>query len=127
MSVEYLQRPREIMSNCQIVHNFLLVKCLIITYLVCPSLVKTNIACGLQINWRPVIWGFTLQFVIGILVLRWKPGYEAVQWLSDEIMKFIYYSLEGAAVVFGDPMLILHPYVFVVSIRRAYLLQRIHK
>ena len=124
MSVEYLQRPREIMSNCQIV---LLVKCLIITYLVCPSLVKMNIACGLQINWRPVIWGFTLQFVIGILVLRWKPGYDAVQWLSDEIMKFIYYSLEGAAVVFGDPMLMLHPYVFVVSIRRAYLLQRIHK
>ena len=74
-----------------------------------------NLTFFLQINWRPVVWGFTLQFVIGILVLRWKPGYDSVQWLSDEIMKFIYYSLEGAAVVFGDPMLMLHPYVFVVS------------
>ena len=76
----------------------------------------------LQVNWRPVVWGFTLQFVIGILVLRWKPGYDAVQWFSDEIMKFIYYSLEGASVVFGDPMLLLHPYVFVVStyIQRIY-------
>ncbi len=75
----------------------------------------TSVSVAFQVIWRPVLWGFTLQFVIGLLVLRWQAGYDAVSWASDQIMKFIYYSLEGAAVTFGDPFLILHAFVFVVS------------
>lgn len=66
-----------------------------------------------RINWRPVIWGFFLQFVMGVIVLRWKHGYNAVKWLSDRITQFINYSNEGAAAVFGDPFLLFHPFVFV--------------
>ena len=68
-----------------------------------------------QIRWRPVIVGFVLQFVMGVIVLRWKPGYDAIKFASDEITKFIGYSNEGAASVFGDPFFLLHPLVFVVS------------
>ena len=69
----------------------------------------------LQIMWRPVVVGFGLQILFGILVLRWKPGYDAIKWLSDQIMTFINYSLEGASIVFGDPTMLFHPFVFVVS------------
>ena len=61
------------------------------------------------------MWGYTLQFIFAILVLRWPPGYEAVRWLSMVVTRFINYALDGAAVVFGDPMLVLHPFAFMVS------------
>jgi pyrimidine nucleoside transport protein len=51
-----------------------------------------------------------------ILVLRWKYGYIAIKFLSDEIIKFIEYGFEGAATVFGDPFLVFHPFAFMVSI-----------
>jgi len=74
-----------------------------------------------HINWRPVVVGFFLQFVFGILVLRWKPGYEAVKWFSDEVMTFINYALEGAAIVFGDPTMLMHPFVFVIMPMLIYI------
>jgi pyrimidine nucleoside transport protein len=66
-----------------------------------------------KIIWRPVVWGFFLQFVLAILVLRWEYGYIAVKFLADEITKFIEFGYAGAAVVFGDPFLILHPFSFM--------------
>ena len=68
-----------------------------------------------QIKWRPVLWGLCLQLVLGIMVLRWKPGYDAVKFISEQLNKFLMYSLEGAAVVFGDPTLFLHPFIGIVS------------
>ena len=49
------------------------------------------------------------------MVLRTKPGYDAVKFISEELNKFLMYSLEGAAVVFGDPSLFLHPFIGIVS------------
>jgi len=66
-----------------------------------------------KVIWRPVLWGFILQFVLAIFVLRWKYGYIAVKFLSDEIIKFILFGFEGAAVVFGDPFLLFHPFAFM--------------
>jgi len=66
-----------------------------------------------KVIWRPVLWGFILQFLLAIFVLRWEYGYIAVKWLSDAIMTFIYFGFEGAAVVFGDPFLVFHPFAFM--------------
>jgi pyrimidine nucleoside transport protein len=66
-----------------------------------------------RVIWRPVLWGFILQFVLAIFVLRWKYGYIAVKFLSDEIITFIEFGFEGAAVVFGDPFLLFHPFAFM--------------
>jgi len=74
-----------------------------------------------RIMWRPVVVGFALQFLFGVLVLRWKPGYDAIKWFSDEIMTFINYALEGAAIVFGDPTMLLHPFVFVIMPMLIYI------
>ena len=73
-----------------------------------------------QVNWRPVIWGFALQFAMALFVLRFKPGFDAVKWVSEQITTFINYSMEGASMVFGDPFLFLHPFAFVVSATSFY-------
>ena len=74
-----------------------------------------------KIKWRPVLWGLCLQLVLGIMVLRWKPGYDAVKFISEQLNKFLMYSLEGAAVVFGDPTLFLHPFIGIVSFHNSNL------
>ncbi len=60
------------------------------------------------------MWGLCMQLVVAVLVLRWKPGYDAMKFASDQLNTFLLYSLEGAAVVFGDPFLFLHPFVGIV-------------
>ena len=62
-----------------------------------------------------MLWGLGLQLFLGILVLRWKPGYTAVRFLADEANKFLAYSLDGAGAVFGDPFFIMHPFAMAVS------------
>lgn len=57
----------------------------------------------------------SLQLVLGVMVLRWKPGYDAMKFISSQLNTFLLYSLEGAAVVFGDPFLFLHPFIGIVS------------
>ena len=64
-----------------------------------------------------MVVGFTMQFVFGVIVLRWKPGYDAIKFVSDVIIEFIEFAYDGAAAVFGDPFLILHPFVFMVMYR----------
>ena len=62
---------------------------------------------------RPVIWGLALQFILGVVILRWKPGYDAVEWLGEQVQMFLDYTNEAAESVFG--ITILHPFIFVVK------------
>jgi hypothetical protein len=57
-----------------------------------------------------------LQFVIGCLVLRWRHGYNAIKFISQEINKFLSYSLDGGALLFGNPTFVLHPFAMIVSV-----------
>ncbi|XP_008847721.1 sodium/nucleoside cotransporter 2 [Nannospalax galili] len=54
--------------------------------------------------WRTVFWGLGLQFVFGILVIRTEPGFNAFQWLGDQIQIFLQYTVEGSSFVFGDSL-----------------------
>ena len=38
-----------------------------------------------QVCWRTVFWGLGLQFIFGILVIRTEPGFNAFQWLGDQM------------------------------------------
>jgi len=51
---------------------------------------------------------------MGLMVLQWQEGYEAVKWLSDYVTKIINFGYRGAAVVYGDPTMVLHPFVMMV-------------
>ncbi|KRX17333.1 Sodium/nucleoside cotransporter 2 [Trichinella nelsoni] len=54
-----------------------------------------------KVNWRPVFWGFGIQFLIGIIAIKWKNGMRAFQWISDQVIIFLDYSQEGATFVYG--------------------------
>ena len=53
-----------------------------------------------DINWRPVIWGFALQFVFGLIVLRTNAGYQVFKWMGDVVATLLAFSSAGAEFVF---------------------------
>ncbi|XP_013371474.1 PREDICTED: solute carrier family 28 member 3 isoform X1 [Chinchilla lanigera] len=55
-----------------------------------------------RVYWRPVCWGIGLQFLLGLLILRTKPGYIAFDWLGRQVQTFLGYTDAGAVFVFGE-------------------------
>lgn len=55
-----------------------------------------------RINWRTVFVGLALQFIFGLIFIRWEAGRYALQCFSDKVAVFLNYGTEGAAFVFGD-------------------------
>ncbi|XP_061179839.1 solute carrier family 28 member 3-like [Saccostrea echinata] len=55
-----------------------------------------------KVKWRPVFWGFALQYIFALLILRTSWGYEAFLWLGDRVTEFLNYSNAGAIFVFGE-------------------------
>ncbi|KAI6177094.1 Sodium/nucleoside cotransporter [Aphelenchoides bicaudatus] len=54
-----------------------------------------------RIKWRPVIGGIVLQFVVGILVLRWSVGNEVIKFISHNAVVFLDYTKVGLDQVYG--------------------------
>ncbi|KRZ05550.1 Sodium/nucleoside cotransporter 2 [Trichinella zimbabwensis] len=54
-----------------------------------------------KINWRPVIWGFAIQFCIGLFALQWEYGVVAFEFISEKIVAFLDYAQYGAAFTYG--------------------------
>ncbi|XP_054988470.1 sodium/nucleoside cotransporter 2 isoform X2 [Sorex araneus] len=54
------------------------------------------------VSWRTVLWGLGLQFAFGILVIRTDAGFNAFQWLGEQVQIFLSYTVEGSSFVFGD-------------------------
>ena len=64
------------------------------------------VAAALSTNWRAirlrtVAWGFGLQLLFGIIVLKTGAGQAAFQILGDRIRQLLEYSTAGSALVFG--------------------------
>ncbi|KAL4712134.1 hypothetical protein ACJJTC_010995 [Scirpophaga incertulas] len=55
-----------------------------------------------RINWRSVGMGLMLQFLFGVIFIRWDPGRVALQCFSDKVATFLMYGVEGAAFCFGN-------------------------
>ena len=55
-----------------------------------------------QVIWRPVLWGLTIQFLLGLFVLRTYPGYVLFDWLNDVFVKLFGFSTAGVIFVFGE-------------------------
>jgi len=51
--------------------------------------------------WRHVLWGLDLQFVFGLLILRWKVGKAVFGCLGDKVKTFLDYTDAGSGFVFG--------------------------
>ncbi|XP_037296035.1 uncharacterized transporter YutK isoform X2 [Manduca sexta] len=67
-----------------------------------------------RINWRSVLMGLFLQFLFGIIFIRWDQGRAALQCFSDKVATFLSYGVEGAAFAFGD-LLVKREGVFAFS------------
>ena len=48
-----------------------------------------------QVIWRPVLWGFALQFIFGLVILRTNTGYEVFRWIGDVMAKLLGFSSAG--------------------------------
>ncbi|XP_077105068.1 solute carrier family 28 member 3 [Ranitomeya variabilis] len=55
-----------------------------------------------KVHWRQVFWGIGLQFLLGLLILRTKPGFDAFDWLGIQVQTFLEYSNTGSKFVFGE-------------------------
>ncbi|KAG0419040.1 hypothetical protein HPB47_004413, partial [Ixodes persulcatus] len=53
------------------------------------------------INWYQIMWGIMLQFVLGVLVLRWAHGRDALQCIADKVKTFLSFTFDGSTFVFG--------------------------
>ncbi|XP_009326467.1 PREDICTED: solute carrier family 28 member 3 [Pygoscelis adeliae] len=55
-----------------------------------------------RVTWRPVFSGIGMQFILGLLILRTKVGFDVFNWLGTQIQTFLEYSDTGAKFVFGE-------------------------
>ncbi|NXS43493.1 S28A3 protein, partial [Balaeniceps rex] len=55
-----------------------------------------------RVAWRPVFSGIGMQFILGLLILRTKVGFDVFHWLGIQIQTFLEYSDTGAKFVFGE-------------------------
>ncbi|XP_064599264.1 sodium/nucleoside cotransporter 2-like [Liolophura sinensis] len=67
-----------------------------------------------KVKWRPVLWGLGLQFVMGLIILRWDKGYQAFSFLGEQVKTFLEYADAGSKFVFGPETYLLHPVAFKV-------------
>ncbi|NXK39003.1 S28A3 protein, partial [Piprites chloris] len=55
-----------------------------------------------RVVWRPVLSGIGMQFILGLLILRTKVGFDIFNWLGIQIQTLLEYSDAGAMFVFGE-------------------------
>ena len=68
-----------------------------------------------QVDWRPVVWGIGLQFLLGVIILRWSAGYYFFRFLGDQVKVFLDYTDEGSKFVFGEEGYLQHRMAFKVQ------------
>ena len=50
-----------------------------------------------QIIWRHVVWGLGLQFIFGLMILRWSEGREFFNCLGGKVDTFLGYTDAGSS------------------------------
>ncbi len=60
---------------------------------------SSNLRC---VNWRTIAWGFGLQLLLAVLVLKVDAVYQAFEKIGEVVKAFIGFSDEGAEFVFGN-------------------------
>jgi len=53
------------------------------------------------IKLRPIVWGFGLQFIFGLLILRTNFGFRAFEWLGDLFSTLLAFTSAGSGFVYG--------------------------
>ncbi|XP_018369850.1 PREDICTED: solute carrier family 28 member 3 isoform X2 [Trachymyrmex cornetzi] len=67
-----------------------------------------------QVNWKPVIWGLILQFILGLITLRWPVGRSIFQCVSAKVATFLNYAKSGSKFVFSEDIVNKGVFAFTV-------------
>ncbi|KAI4492326.1 hypothetical protein M0802_009836 [Mischocyttarus mexicanus] len=67
-----------------------------------------------HINWRPVLSGMIIQFLFGLLTIRWTVGRAIFECMSQKFITFMNYSREGDAFVFSEELVEKNIFAFTV-------------
>ena len=54
-----------------------------------------------HVRWRHVFWGLGIEFVFGLLILRWETGAAIFQCIGDKVTTFLEFTSAGSNFVFG--------------------------
>ena len=54
-----------------------------------------------KIKWRTITWGLALQFIFGLLILRWPFGRSVFKVLGDQVQGLLTYTDVGSGFVYG--------------------------
>lgn len=54
-----------------------------------------------RINLRTVLVGLGLQFTLGLLLLKWEAGNQAMQWFAGKVTSFLFLANSGTQFLFG--------------------------
>jgi pyrimidine nucleoside transport protein len=67
------------------------------------------------------MWGLYIQFVLGLIVIRWSVGRSIFQCLGDKVATFLSYSNAGASFVYGNMLIDSGVFAFQVCIKKTIL------
>ncbi|KAG7167255.1 Solute carrier family 28 member 3-like 1 [Homarus americanus] len=67
-----------------------------------------------KVRWRHVVWGMLLQFVLGLIILRWPLGRAIFQCLAGKVSAFLATTDAGSNFVFGDLAAVMHIFAFTI-------------
>ena len=70
-----------------------------------------------HIAWRAVIVGMLVQFVVALVVLRTKPGYDVFTFLSEVCRLFLGFADRGSAFITSDEFVESTPWQVYLEIR----------
>ncbi|KAJ9591155.1 hypothetical protein L9F63_002310, partial [Diploptera punctata] len=65
-----------------------------------------------KIRWRPVLCGLGIQFVMGLLTIRWTVGRNIFQCIGDKATIFLGYADEGSTFVYGEALIKSNTFAF---------------
>lgn len=68
-----------------------------------------------DIKWRPVICGAFLQFILGIVFIRWPVGRSIFECFGMKVSQFLEYGKDGAKFVYGD-FLVFEQRIFAFAV-----------
>ncbi|XP_043260400.1 solute carrier family 28 member 3 isoform X1 [Colletes gigas] len=57
-----------------------------------------------HIKWRPVLCGLILQFVFGLITIRWVVGQAIFQCISEKVTTFLNFAKSGASFIFSEQL-----------------------
>ncbi|XP_060066982.1 solute carrier family 28 member 3-like [Ylistrum balloti] len=67
-----------------------------------------------KVKWHTVFWGFALQYILALIILRQEWGFQVFKYLGDRVGEFLQHSDAGAIFMFSNPLISAHIFAFTV-------------